>query len=67
MWDFVCKRKPLSESVIDIDNHIKASVYKVLEDRKLFGTVTMAKHYNKDIVLEIFWKKISYWKPCLLF
>ena len=50
----MCKRKPLSERVIDIDDHTQASVYKVLEDRKLLRIVTMAKHYNKDIVLEFY-------------
>ena len=32
----------------------KASVYKVLEDRELLGTVSMAKLYNKAIVLEFY-------------
>ena len=54
MWNFVCKRKPLSEKVIDVNDHKKAGVYKLLDDRKLLGIVTMAKHYNKDIVLEFY-------------
>ena len=45
----MCKRKPLSERVIDIDDHTQAGVYKVLEDRKLLRTVTMAKHYKKTL------------------
>ena len=32
----------------------KAGVYKVLSDRKLLGTVTMAKQFNRDIVLEFY-------------
>ena len=54
MWNFVCKRKSLSEKVIDVDDHKKVEVYKLLNDRKLLSTVTMAKHYNKDIVLEFY-------------
>ena len=54
MWNFVCKRKPLSERVINVDDYKKIEVYELLNDRKLLGTVTMAKHNNKEIVLEFY-------------
>ena len=34
--------------------HEKAGVYKMLSDRKLLGTVTMAKQFNRYIVLEFY-------------
>ena len=54
MWDFVCKRKLLSERVIDVADYKKIEVYELLNDRKLLGTVTMPKQYNREIVLEFY-------------
>ena len=54
MWDIVCQRKILSERLIHVGEHEKAGVYKMLSDRKLLGTVTMAKQFNKYIVLEFY-------------
>ena len=54
MWDFVCKRKIMSERLIHVDDHVKTGVYKLLDDQKLLGTITMAKNFNKEIVLEFY-------------
>ena len=54
MWDIVCQRKLLSERLINVNKHEKAGVYKLLSDRKLLGTVTMAKQFNKEIVMEFY-------------
>ena len=54
MWNFVCKRKLLSERLIHVDDHVQARIYKLLEDRELLGTVAMAKYFNKEIVLEFY-------------
>ena len=54
MWTFVCQRRILCEKVIHQGDHEKAGIYQLLSDRKLLGIVTMANHFNCDIVLEFY-------------
>ena len=50
----VCQRKIHSERSIHQKDHEKARICKLLKDKSLMGIVTMAKSFNKEIVLKFY-------------
>ena len=54
MWNIRCKRKIHSKRLINQKDHEKARIYKLLKDRNLLDTVTMAKPLNREIVQKFY-------------
>ena len=54
VWKFVIKRKICFERLIDHEDHEKIGIVKLLSDRKLLDSVSMAKPYNRVIVQEFY-------------
>ena len=50
MWSIICKRKIHYERWIHKNDYEKIKIYKMLNDRCLFGTIYIAKLFNRDIV-----------------
>ena len=54
MWSIVYKWKLNSKRLIHQKDHEKVEICKLLKDRGLSSTVSMAKPFNWDIVLEFY-------------
>ena len=54
MWSIVYQRKIHLERLIHQNDHENAGICKLLKDRSLIRTITIAKPFNKEIVLKFY-------------